>query len=307
MLAARTGTQNVQPPAGAIAALLPGNRLHLQHGPIDLIIKAWGEDLTVTLAYRRAEFHFRSILQDLVAELAQLRDRVDPHKPPGGETAQRMWQATRVYSAQFITPMAAVAGSVADEILSVLKTREGLSKCYVNNGGDIALFLQPHETLRIGLMPESMKSSYANKIPAMATIAAADNIGGVATSGWQGRSHSLGIADAVTVLAGCAAAADAAATLIANAVTLDSPAVRRVCASNVDIDSDLGQHKVTVAVATLTDAERGQALQAGAHYAEKYMKSGLIKAAYIYLQGGVIVIGSASALNNAHARLVQSI
>ena len=43
---------------------------------------------------------------------------------------------------------------------------------------------------------------------------------GIATSGWRGRSFSLGIADAVTVLAATAAEADAAATVIANAVDL---------------------------------------------------------------------------------------
>ena len=40
------------PPA---ASLLPdGRRLHLQHGPIDLVIEAWGPREEVALAYRQA-------------------------------------------------------------------------------------------------------------------------------------------------------------------------------------------------------------------------------------------------------------
>ena len=65
---------------------------------------------------------------------------------------------------------------------------------------------------------------------------------GIATSGWRGRSFSLGIADAVTVLADRAAAADAAATIIANAVDLPGhPAIVRVPACELAPDSDLGR------------------------------------------------------------------
>ena len=69
---------------------------------------------------------------------------------------------------------------------------------------------------------------------------------GVATSGRHGRSFSLGIADAVTVLARTASQADAAATIIANAVDLPGhPAVRRMPANELQPDSDLGARPVT--------------------------------------------------------------
>ena len=41
----------------------------------------------------------------------------------------------------FITPMAAVAGAVADEILQAMRRAAPLARAYVNNGGDIALHL----------------------------------------------------------------------------------------------------------------------------------------------------------------------
>jgi ApbE superfamily uncharacterized protein (UPF0280 family) len=58
----------------ATAHLLPdGRRLHLQHGPIDLIVEAWGDARAVAAAYQRAVARFPTILPELVAELTILR------------------------------------------------------------------------------------------------------------------------------------------------------------------------------------------------------------------------------------------
>ena len=94
-----------------------------------------------------------------------------------------------------------------------------LARAYVNNGGDIALHLGPGETFSIGMVDRPDRPSLIGR----AAIGAADHVRGVATSGWRGRSFSLGVADAVTVLAASAALADAAATLIANAVDHSGP------------------------------------------------------------------------------------
>jgi uncharacterized protein len=63
---------------------------------------------------------------------------------------------------------------------------------------------------------------------------------GIATSGWRGRSFSRGIADSVTVLAKTAAMADAAATVIANAVNVVHPGIVRRPACDIRDDSDWG-------------------------------------------------------------------
>ena len=107
---------------------------------------------------------------------------------------------------------------------------------------------------------------------------------GIATSGWRGRSQSLGIADAVTVLADCAAVADAAATLIANAVNGEHPAIRRLPARSVKQDSDLGELPVTVDVGPLPAATVHSALASGAALAAQLRTRGLIRAAYLALQ-----------------------
>jgi ApbE superfamily uncharacterized protein (UPF0280 family) len=115
---------------------------------------------------------------------------------------------------------------------------------------------------------------------------------GLATSGWRGRSFSFGIADAVTVLADCAATADAAATIIANAVDLPGhPAVSRLPARDLAPDSDLGDRLVTHAVGKLSPEEIAAALDAGVVVAESLVRDGLIRSAALHLHGYTTVVG----------------
>lgn len=262
----------------AAGRLLPdGVRLHLHHGPIDLIL--WADDAARAGAYARATRRFATVLKELVAELPDLR-RADP-PPLRGGVARRMQAATAPFLPEFVTPMAAVAGAVADEVLSVMAADPGLRKAYVNNGGDIALHLAPGERLTAAMAGGRV------------AVEAAAPWRGIATSGWRGRSHSLGIADAVTVLAGTAAAADAAATLIANAVDLPGhPAVRRRPACELAPDSDLGHRLVTVGVGVLTPAETAAALDRGAAAAADYLARGLIGAAFLMLDGQTRSLGA---------------
>jgi ApbE superfamily uncharacterized protein (UPF0280 family) len=187
----------------------------------------------------------------------------------------------------FITPMAAVAGSVADEIVDCL-VRPGLARAHVNNGGDIALHLEECRHYDVGLVTNL-------DIPALDgrfAVDAASPVRGIATSGWRGRSFSLGVADSVTVLAATAAEADAAATLVANHVDVDSPAVERRPANSVKDDTDLGDRLVTVAVGVLSSAESGAALDAGEAFARRLLADGRIVAAAMVLGGQARVVRS---------------
>ena len=191
-----------------------------------------------------------------------------------------------------ITPMAAVAGAVAEHVLRGIVAVPGVQLAHVNNGGDIALHLSPGSTLRVGLVedPEA-------RVPdGLAVIRGGDAVRGIATSGWRGRSFSRGIADAVTVLAARAPEADAAATIIANMVDADHPGVSRRPASALDPDSDLGDLPVTVGVAPLPDAVAEAALDAGEECAERLLARGLILGACLRLQGRVRLVGAASVL-----------
>jgi ApbE superfamily uncharacterized protein (UPF0280 family) len=252
-----------------MASRLSDGRLHLQHGPIDLVI------LGTEAGYERAARRFGTVLEELVQELALLRAPLgDAYPLARGVVARRMIAAVWPHRAVFITPMAAVAGAVADEILEAMQPS---GKAYVNNGGDIAVHLPRGETFDAGIVNNPQRPMVD------ATIRLEESCG-IATSGWRGRSQSLGIADAVTVVACCGAAADAAATMIANAVNADHPAIRRLPAREVKEDSDLGELPVTVEVGPLPPSTVGAALAAGAAVAETLRTRGLIRAAYLALQ-----------------------
>jgi ApbE superfamily uncharacterized protein (UPF0280 family) len=272
-----------------IAWLADGRRLHLQDGPIDLIIEAKGSELEVRAAYRAAARRLTGLLDELCAELAELRLAADPGQSPmKGVVARRMHAAVAPFAADcFITPMAAVAGAVADEILAAMREAARLDRAYVNNGGDIALHLEMGEEFRIGLMDRPD----ANGVLRMLRVDADDPARGVATSGRHGRSFSLGIADAVTVLARTASQADAAATIIANAVDLPGhPAVVRRRANDLQPDSDLGARLVTRDVGLLDDREIASALEAGADTARKLLADGLIERAALRLHGETRIV-----------------
>jgi len=262
----------------AAAARLVDGRLHLQHGPIDLIIEAFGAAEDVERAYAQATERFGDILPTLVGELPLLRRPLAEAYPLlQGPVARRMAEATWPHRAVYITPMAAVAGAVADEMLQALVRGRTLDKAYVNDGGDIAIHLTAGHELRAGI--------FAQGLDGVARLTAERPVRGIATSGRGGRSFSLGIADSVTVLATTAAAADAAATLIANAVNLDHPAIDRRAACDLDPDSDLGDLPVTVAVGTLPLEIVAEALARGVAEARRLRRCGLIDSAALSLQG----------------------
>lgn len=276
---------------GPQAAMLPdGRRLHLQHGPIDLVIGADGPTDDMRTAYRAARDRFRTVLPELVEELTVLRRPLKADAWPTGPVALRMAEAVAAHRGAFITPMAAVAGSVADEILAVMRTAApSLRRIHVNNGGDIALWLGNGESYEIGLVADPRDGRQVGT----ARLTAADGVRGVATSGRHGRSLSLGIADAVTVMARSAAAADAAATLIANAVDLPGhPAIERQPASELAPDSDLGDRPVTVAVGRLSSADMDEALRGGVRVADEFVARGLIVSAALFLNGRSRVVGA---------------
>jgi len=287
--------------ARAQIRLLPdGRRLHLHDGPIDLIVEAFGAPGEIDTAYRAACARFVTVLDELCGELSFLRQACSEETEwPQGAVARRMLAAVRPYAARcFITPMAAVAGAVAEEILSEMVSAAELSRAYVNNGGDIALHLARGEKFVIGMVERPDRPSLLGTT----TVYSTDPLRGVATSGWRGRSFSLGIADAVTVLANSAAAADAAATIIANAVNLPGhPAIVRVPACELAPDSDLGERMVTQSVGELTSREVGEALAAGARTAEMLQRICLIRSAALSLQGETRVIGDL-----AESRLIAS-
>ena len=272
-----------------IGFLADRKRLHLQDGPIDLIVEAWGSDANIRAAYDAAARRFTGLLDTLCEELVELRKPANPFTCVlQGKVARRMNAAVAPYAADhFITPMAAVAGAVAEEILGAMVDAASLDRAYVNNGGDIALHLGEGEHFTVGLVDRPDQPGLMQTT----IIGADDPARGIATSGRHGRSFSLGIADAVTVLARTAAQADAAATIIANAVDLPGhPAVLRCPAHDLQPDSDLGARLVTRDVGALQAFEIATALEAGADKARVLLARGLIESAALRLHGETRIV-----------------
>ena len=283
--------------SGAVRAQLGDGRWHFQHGPIDCIVFAEGESGAAAECIDRAWLRFRGVLEELVAELPLLR--LDLSSPAGaaaaaaGPVARRMVAACRRHAAggRFITAMAAVAGSVAEELIGFF-AEPRIRRAYVNNGGDIALHLSPGASFEVGLFTDPAHGLAGLPLDGCLAIDASSPVRGIATSGWRGRSFSLGIADAVTVLATSASRADAAATVVANAVDVDEPRIVRRPANAVRDDSDLGARLVTCAVPPLPGMLVAQALARGRRAAADEIAASRIVAALLCLQGRAEACGA---------------
>jgi uncharacterized protein len=267
-------------------ARLPNARWHFQHGPIDIVIGAEGDAAAVARAHAAAWARFETVLAELAAELPSLRSPVRDVCALQGSVARRMWRACHPFRWPFITPMAAVAGAVAQELIGCYE-RAGVTRAWVNNGGDIALHLAGDASVKVGLVADLASFDPADGAPRLDAdfeVHAAMPVRGIATSGWGGRSFSLGIADSATVLARTAAMADAAATVIANAVNIDDARIERAPANEVKDDSDLGTIEVTVHVPPLDSASVAHALESGRRRARELQRAGLIHSAMLVCQ-----------------------
>lgn len=288
---------------GAKAKMLPdGKRLHLHHGPIDLIVSAESRiDGMKSAAFEAAVQRFEVILEELVQELPILRTDIDKIKVrPQGAVAKRMYEAVKLFAGKkYITPMAAVAGSVAEEILDCMTKSAELERAFVNNGGDIAFHLTEGMSYQITLSDLHAKS--LGKVEIYEDM----RVCGVATSGRGGRSLSLGIADSVTVLGRTASVSDAAATLIANAVDLPShPSVIRSPAKEIDDNSDLGKLLVVTDCDPLTKDDICNALDSGAKLANQMHCMGQIEAAALFLQGEMRLVGERTLISKSPERIL---
>jgi hypothetical protein len=90
------------------------------------------------------------------------------------------------------------------------------------------------------------------------------------------------------VLAQTAAAADAAATVIANAVVTDDSRIVRKPANEIKDDSDLGDIAVTVEVPPLEGSVVENALRRGGRRASELRAAGLIWSAALVCQGRLL-------------------
>lgn len=274
----------------------PGNRsLLVENGPMRLTIQAWKNHRFDMAAARQAGYFAFACLEQVAACRQLLKQRtvdltegeflekLDPQKFP---IPVQMVKNTWVIGSPDLTPMAAVAGSIADAVADFLYDR-GMTKVIVDNGGDIAVRLSGNETVRVGVRGDISRPELTHVI----TLDSHYPAWGVNTSGLGGRSFTRGISSAVTVVARTSARADVAATDIANACFFQDEGIVQVPAGQLDPMTDIPDIPVTVLVKDLKPDTIVRSLERSLDRTMGYVKSGLIMGAIITAGGKTVHTG----------------
>ncbi len=266
--------------------VLPGGKAVLvENGPLRLVIQAFsGSVAKIELVKEAADYAFDCL--DRVAGLQQLLKQRHGliTSPPKDIIASVMWESVHLIGDEDLTPMAAVAGTIADFVADWLFSHD-VTKVIVDNGGDIAIRLKTGEIARVGF--RSVVDS--QEITHVIHLDSKFSFWGVNTSGMGGRSLTRGIASAVTVFAKSSSVADAAATAVANDCFAEDEKICQVPARIVDRHTDLGDMLVTISTIGVSEETEKRALQYGLKKAEQLLERGVIR-------GAVIAVGSKTML-----------
>lgn len=271
------------PPEGPYRVLKPG-RVLVDHGPMTLTIQASAGGQPLTAAALSGAERALALLAELVPHLSLARLAVSEisELPAGApEVLRRMVAAVRVLDEGDFTPMAAVAGAFA-ELIAEAVLAAGADRAIVNNGGDIAARAAPGERIRVGIVSDLASRRCAHYLDLT------DGMGGVATSGFGGRSLTKGIASAAVAVAASASVADALATALGNATNVAHPAIERCLAEELDAGTDIRGHVVTRRIGPLPRDARWAALRSGDRRARQLHQRGMLLAWAIF-QGDLMV------------------
>ncbi len=248
-------------------------------GPMRLVIRAWKEDIPQIDLLRRAAEKSFEFLERIAAHRTTLSQPFpDIKTPPRDALAARMVQSVGLVGDRDLTPMAAVAGTLADAVADWL-FEKGLPKVIVDNGGDIAIRISQGQTVTVGIRPQVT----SRRISHVIHLGPDRPSWGVTTSGVGGRSLTRGIASAVTVLAGNGSVADAAATAVANACFVKDDGIIQVPAERIDPNSDMTGVLVTTEVGPLSSGKIRAAIERARQKADFLSEKGIIVGAVIAL------------------------
>ncbi|MDF2570004.1 MAG: hypothetical protein K0R55_1608 [Sporomusa sp.] len=268
-----------------IVVTAPG-KIKLDYGPMQMTIAAQGDSGPLTETAQEAACYAMKVLAELADHQKQAassqQDIIASDRLP--EVLQRMLAAVRRSGDETLTPMAAVAGTIADLTADWLMA-QGAAKAVINNGGDIAIRLSDTQTTTVGIAPAiGLKPTHVLSLDRY------QGIGGIATSGLGGRSFTKGIATAAVVAASTAAVADACATSLGNATYVKHPAIKLAWADELDPNTDIRGHQVVQEVGLLPPAVVEEALLNGWTQAAELYKQGVIKGAAIFVQQQLVMI-----------------
>lgn len=263
-----------------------------EYGPMRLAIRAWQKSRPQTALCRQAaevSFGYLEAIAVRQALLGRPADQIE--SLPQNDLVKRMIQSVKAIGDKDLTPMAAVAGTIADAVADWLFSR-GPTRVVVDNGGDIAIRLAAGETVAVGIRPQVDRLDISH----IARLDDRRSSWGVTTSGLGGRSFTRGIASAVTAIAANASIADAAATAIANACFVADRNIVQIPAERIDPNTDLKGMNVTVEVGTLSSAKKIQAVQAARSKADSLCRQKHIVGALVAFENVFTITQSVAEL-----------
>lgn len=263
--------------------VLHGGDVLAECGPMRLVISSFvGKVPQREMNIRAAEKSF-----EFLAQVAGARERLSrlytalPDHIREPLALEMICSAMEIGDAD-LTPMAAVAGTIADAVADYLADR-GMTKVIVNNGGDVAVRLQGGDSVTIGIR-QDIRSRDINHVIGLSP---SHRSWGVATSGLGGRSLTRGIASAATVIARTASLADAAATAVANACFVEDARVTQRAADLIDPATDIPGVPVTQEVGSLDDERKSIALNRALEKAQRLIERSIIFGAFVAVDGTI--------------------
>lgn len=236
--------------------ILAEGQVYIEYGPAAMKVLAYANGEPLTELCCRAVHVIHRALEEISASGPLLRrysGEIDPTRLSG--LPRIMYDAVARTEEPTLTPMAAVAGTVADAVADWLFSC-GATVAAANNGGDIALRLAPGNSIRLRTVRSLLTGTASDPI----VLRAEDGIGGICTSGLGGRSFTRGVVESLSVFSSRASQADALATHLANCSYIPSERVASTLAKNLDPSTDIPELSVVTAVDTLTEEERRQAV-----------------------------------------------
>lgn len=264
----------------AFAYILRDGRIFVDYGPVSMIVTVQNPSMDIFETKNLIERWVYQSLVSLSKELNTLKKYPEEIETEfESDLAKNMLLSVKATGYPKLTPMSAVAGTIADKIAELL-VQTGAEKVIVNNGGDIAIRMKEGDQLIVGIKRSLREDANIDKY-----ILRNNHIRGIATSGFGGRSFTQGVADSVTVFSESASLADAFATYLADMTHICSDKVHEAIASDIDPETDIGDQKIVISIDSLSELEIKEAFDNLNRVVEQPLQEKKIDKVICYIAG----------------------
>ncbi|MBC2581976.1 UPF0280 family protein [Clostridium sp. DJ247] len=267
--------------------VLSNGKVFVNYGPIQMVLDISVNNIkspklgTEVSKYVISEFN--KLLEYM--PLIKSRELVKTTNNNFPRVLHKMFSAVEKSGDNTLTPLAAVAGSFSD--IALEKALElGATRVIINNGGDIALKDITGASIKVGIP----LNTELNNTELILTITNESNIQGICTSGLGGRSFTKGIATAAVALGETAAIADACATYLGNETNVEADSITRCLAEDIDSETDIPGHLITLSVGELTEKDVYKALLNGLNKAENLHENNIIQGAVLCVKDSIVMV-----------------